>query len=81
MSDAIERAQRLLNGADLWDDDTIADVLTALVAEVEHLTGLGNRLADSIPTRAPNVASQPYRNGYQDCIERSRAAVDAWESR
>lgn len=28
VSDAIERAQRLLNGADLWDDDTIADVLT-----------------------------------------------------
>lgn len=51
------------------------------LAAVQRLNRLGNDLADSIPVRAPRVASQPYRNGYQDCIERSRAARDAWEGR
>lgn len=123
MSDCIERARALLNDDVAWDDDTIADVLTGLVTEVERLmdwkrdamrvlngwdrvwealgepgplgqmksdnalaavqrlTMLGNQLADAVPVRAPMVASKPYRNGYQDCIERSRAARDAWERR
>lgn len=51
------------------------------LAAVQRLNRLGNDLADAVPVRAPAVASQPYRNGYQDCIERSRAARDAWEGR
>ena len=49
--------------------------------QLDQLTRLGNELADAVPVRAPMVASQPYRNGYQDCIQRMRGAVEAWEGR
>lgn len=49
--------------------------------QLDRLTVLGDQLADAVPVRAPNVASQPYRNGYQDCIQRTLPAVDAWKAR
>lgn len=81
MSDCIERARVLLRDDYGSACDKHRTLIADLVAEVERLNRLGNKLADSIPVRAPSVASQPYRNGYQDCIERSRAARDAWEGR
>lgn len=80
-------AMRVLNGWDrVWEALGKPGPLGAMksanaLAAVQRLTRLGNELADAVPVRAPMVASQPYRNGYQDCIERMRAAVEAWEGR
>lgn len=81
MSDCIERARVLLRDDYGSACDKHRTLIADLVAEVDQLNRLGNELADAVPVRAPMVASQPYRNGYQDCIQRMRGAVEAWESR
>jgi hypothetical protein len=51
------------------------------LAAVQRLTLAGNQLADRVWKRPPNVASQPYRNGWQDAMQHVRAVVDEWEGR
>lgn len=51
------------------------------LAAVQRLTVAGNQLADRVWKRPPNVASQPYRNGWQDAMQHVRTVVDEWEGR